>query len=212
MNKKLMKTIGCLALVGAIGVGATLAYLSDSTSTLKNTFVIGNGIDITLTEQDVNDPTKRVEEGNTQEYPELVPGVEYVKDPTTTVMADSNDCYVFMYVEGADEFAKTDVDGNGVADLAIDNWGTSSWIKIDDTGVHPGEIGDGWYVYHKVVEQSETNTNLNPLFTNVVVGQYDKVTNKNVPDISVKSVAVQADGIQTVEEAFKALAGIPEAL
>lgn len=199
MNKKLMKTIGCLALVGAIGVGATLAYLSDSTSTLKNTFVIGNGIDITLTEQDVNDPTKRVEEGNTQEYPELVPGVEYVKDPTTTVMANSNDCYVFMYVEGADEFVKYDVDGDKKGDFIIQEWGNRDWVKVSSK---EGEELDGWYCHVAIVPEKTQDQDLTPLFNKVAVGQYSKVVNKDIPAIVIKSVAVQADGL-TREQAFE---------
>ena len=47
-KKKLGVTLGSLALVGAIGFGATLAYLSDQTQTLNNTFVIGDKIDIEL--------------------------------------------------------------------------------------------------------------------------------------------------------------------
>lgn len=199
MNKKLMKTIGCLALVGAIGVGATLAYLSDSTSTLKNTFVIGNGIDITLTEQDVNDPTKRVEEGNTQEYPELVPGVEYVKDPTTTVKANSNDCYVFMYVEGADEFVKYDVDGDKKGDFIIQEWGNRDWVKVSSK---EGEELDGWYCHVAIVPEKTQDQDLTPLFNKVAVEQYSKVVNKDIPAIVIKSVAVQADGL-TREQAFE---------
>lgn len=199
MNKKLMKTIGCLALVGAIGVGATLAYLSDSTSTLKNTFVIGNGIDITLTEQNVNDPTKRVEEGNTQEYPELVPGVEYVKDPTTTVKANSNDCYVFMYVEGADEFVKYDVDGDKIGDFIIQEWGNRDWVKVSSK---EGEELDGWYCHVAIVPEKTQDQDLTPLFNKVAVEQYSKVVNKDIPAIVIKSVAVQADGL-TREQAFE---------
>lgn len=199
MNKKLMKTIGCLALVGAIGVGATLAYLSDSTSTLKNTFVIGNGIDITLTEQNVNDPTKRVEEGNTQEYPELVPGVEYVKDPTTTVKANSNDCYVFMYVEGADEFVKYDVDGDKKGDFIIQEWGNRDWVKVSSK---EGEELDGWYCHVAIVPEKTQDQDLTPLFNKVAVEQYSKVVNKDIPAIVIKSVAVQADGL-TREQAFE---------
>ncbi len=49
-KKKLVTTFGSLALVGVIGVGASLAYLSDKTNTLTNTFTIGSNIDITLDE------------------------------------------------------------------------------------------------------------------------------------------------------------------
>ena len=41
-NKKLLTTLGAVALLGAIGVGSTLAYLTDTTGTVTNTFTVGN--------------------------------------------------------------------------------------------------------------------------------------------------------------------------
>ena len=53
-KKKLGVTLGSLALVGAIGFGATLAYLSDTAGTLTNTFVVGDNISIELDEAKYN--------------------------------------------------------------------------------------------------------------------------------------------------------------
>lgn len=73
-KKKLGVTLGSLALVGAIGFGATLAYLSDQTQTLNNTFVIGDKIDIELDEKDITSTTgERTQEGN--DYLNVLPGV-----------------------------------------------------------------------------------------------------------------------------------------
>lgn len=61
---KLLTTLGAVALIGAIGVGSTFAYLSATTQTVTNTFTVGNvsfdGLNGGLTESLV----KRGENGN----------------------------------------------------------------------------------------------------------------------------------------------------
>ncbi len=41
-NKKLLTTLGAVTLIGAIGFGSTLAYLTATTNEVKNTFTMGN--------------------------------------------------------------------------------------------------------------------------------------------------------------------------
>lgn len=206
MNKKKLGTaLVSLALVGTIGVGATLAYLSDNTSTITNTFVIGNGIDITLTEQKyengqiVNGQRWDADTtAQTNSYPEIVANSEFTKDPTTTVKKGSNDCWVFMHVTGVDQFELVDINKDGTTDLTIDNW-SDEWTKISE------ESGkDGWYVYNNKVTEDMTKDQdlpLAALFGKVKVGNYDKVVTKEVPQIVIQSYAIQADGL-TKEQAY----------
>lgn len=146
MRKKNLLTMAlALVLVGAVGVGATLAYLSDSTTELKNTFTVGSGIDITQDEEDIDydydedddgkvdekydeDGDGKVDEGKEgrteigNDYTDILPGDVLVKDPTVTVKANSTDCYVFMQLTNADELAAIkvkDADGNDVAAFAF---------------------------------------------------------------------------------------------
>ena len=42
-NKKALKLIGALALVATVGVGATLAYLTDKSNIVTNSFTVGTG-------------------------------------------------------------------------------------------------------------------------------------------------------------------------
>ena len=51
---KLLTMLGAVALIGAIGVGSTLAYLSSTTDEVVNTFTVGE-VKITLDETDIND-------------------------------------------------------------------------------------------------------------------------------------------------------------
>jgi len=91
----------------AIAVG-TLAYLKDTTESIKNVFVVGANIDITLTESKgfeiINDNGTPEDDGddfaepNTKGF-KVVPGAELAKDPTITVLGGSEACYVFVKVE-----------------------------------------------------------------------------------------------------------------
>lgn len=85
MKKKIVALCLCIALaVVAIG-GATLAYFTDTTPAVKNTFTVGN-VDIDLTETTGSSYT-------------VIPGVNITKDPKVTVKADSATSYVFVKVE-----------------------------------------------------------------------------------------------------------------
>ena len=53
-KKSLLTMLLALTLVAVVGVGATLAYLSDSTGAMTNTFTVGSGIDITQDEEDID--------------------------------------------------------------------------------------------------------------------------------------------------------------
>ena len=88
MNKKLIvATAACAALlIGSIST--SLAWLLDTTNTVENKFH-SSTIDVELTET-----------SNDDDYLyDMVPGWTYDKNPTVTVSADSEPCYVFLKVE-----------------------------------------------------------------------------------------------------------------
>lgn len=88
MKKKtiLMAAIAVM-LVAVLVVGGTLAYFTDKTDPVKNTFTVGN-VAIDLTE-----PSWNADESHT-----LYPGASYAKDPTITVKEGSQDAYVFLEI------------------------------------------------------------------------------------------------------------------
>jgi len=112
IRKKPLAMLACaLMILSGVAAGA-IAYLSDHGS-VTNTFTVGR-VSIVMDETQVdesgspvpdpaydpedsehNRPYLRTEKGN--EYP-LVPGSEYVKDPTMTVIAGSERAYVRMVV------------------------------------------------------------------------------------------------------------------
>ena len=85
MKKKITAICLCIALVAIAVVGASLAYFTDKTTAVQNTFTMG-GVKIDLTEP----------KWNPQESHKLMPGVSFAKDPTITVKDGSEDSYVFL--------------------------------------------------------------------------------------------------------------------
>lgn len=82
--KKTLITILCTVLVCSCVMGVTLAFLMDKTTTITNTFTVGN-VDIDLAEGDNLDL-------------KIVPGKQIKKDPIVTVKANSEKCYLFVEV------------------------------------------------------------------------------------------------------------------
>ena len=93
----------CAVLLVAASVLGTMAYLTDSKD-VKNTFTVGN-VSIKLDEAKVDDMGNLVKNQDgtladrvTQNAYKLLPGHEYVKDPTVTVLTPSVESYVRMKV------------------------------------------------------------------------------------------------------------------
>ena len=99
MNKKrtLALVLAMLLAFGA-GVGGTLAWLKDSTETVKNTFTTGK-VDIDLYEHkwDDENKTSTSEKVKANEYT-ILPGSTIEKDPTVEVKTGSEDAYVAAVV------------------------------------------------------------------------------------------------------------------
>ena len=69
MTKKRIATLAtCLALVGAVAVGGTLALLTSQTEDLKNTFAVGDGYDVTPGKPDFILQEDIVKQGTNGDY------------------------------------------------------------------------------------------------------------------------------------------------
>ena len=87
---KLVLLILAMCLLVGVAIGGTMAWLIAQTDPVVNTFVVGN-IEIELDESD---------DLNLK----MVPGADIKKDPTVSVLADSEDCYVFVKIEKSANF------------------------------------------------------------------------------------------------------------
>ena len=178
---KIMALVGCALLLVVGSVAGTLAYLTAETDTVKNTFTAGK-VSITLDEAKVDlygvkaDPETRVLEN---EY-KLIPGHEYVKDPTIHVEAGSEDCYIFFEL------------ANGLGEYATLNI-SENWVNISGTNV---------YYYDSVAEAGNSYV----AFSKFVLAGNADVKDLVAADatITVKGYAVQAEGFDTAAEAWDA--------
>ena len=93
LNVKALALVLTLSLLVCGAIGGTLAWLMDKTDAVTNTFEYGD-INIELTETGAEDGEKSYT---------VVPGAEYGKDPTITVEAGSEKCWLFVKVQETDE-------------------------------------------------------------------------------------------------------------
>lgn len=174
MKKKILVPVVATLMLLSCMVGGTLAYLVDTTEAVENTFTVGN-VDIAL------DESKELDL-------KMVPGIELTKDPTVTVEADSEACWLFVKVEESDNLDK-------FISYTVD----SAWAALD--GV------DG--VYYREVEASDADQKFTVLKDNTVTvlgtvtkENLDELTDETLPTLTFTAYAVQKDGFDTAEDAW----------
>lgn len=191
MKKMLMAALAVVLIV-VISVSATFAYLT-SQDTVVNTFTVGNVV-ITLdeakvTELGVQDGTTRVD---ANEY-KLLPGHEYLKDPTVHVAAGSEDCWIFVKVENG----IADIEAAGDTTIAK-QLETNGWTLVgDETNV---------YAYKKIVKAEENVLVFGKFIIDGTVDNTAIAAYENAK-VTVTAYAVQADGFDTAAEAWTAAKG-----
>lgn len=125
MKKSFSTKAVALVLAGGLlagaTVGGTLAWLTDTTDEVKNTFVVGD-IDIDLDESEFKDGTLVTTSRKTSNANyKILPGNNQPKDPVVTVKAGSEACWLFVEVTEKYNYAK---DSNGYIKPAkkVINW------------------------------------------------------------------------------------------
>ena len=170
MKKKTLALVLALTLLVAGVVGGTLAWLTDRTAEVKNTFTVGD-INIGLTE-------------TTTDY-KMVPGNTIAKDPTVTVKANSEACWLFVQVtesENLDTFIT----------YAIAN----GWTKLKSG------------VYYREVSASDADQPFSVLAGNAVTVNNtvtkEMLTAKDFtnPTLTFKAYAIQKDHFTTPADAW----------
>lgn len=160
MKKRNVMTMALsLALVGVIGVGGTLAYLSDTTDKVENTFTLGDGIALELKEHVWNGGANYDKEkgewktdnaGHTQwddgavwgqanRYEDVVPNMVLPKDPTVKLTsAPAAGAEVYVLVDGVDAtYMSVDVGAN---------WKQVAGLDANEDGKYDDQNGIYQYV------------------------------------------------------------------
>ena len=209
--KKLTKTlllVLCAILLVAGSVLGTVAFLTDS-KTVTNTFTVGN-VQIKLDEANLNKETGATESGRTEKGNEnvlLIPGRTIGKDPTVTVLQNSEKCYVRMKVQVANlndlKAALTDAKYYGadgvflLQNLCVDANGNNTWDADCWKFAGFDSATDTYEFRYKeaVAKNTEGNTPLDALFTAVTVPGAD-ITSDNIAKLAGVRIIVTAEAIQ----------------
>ena len=162
MKKKLM-TVLALVLVIAMSVAGTIAFLTDTTGPIANTFTVGK-VDITLTETFNTDTDDDGE--NDAWQAQLIPGTTYTKDPVVTVTDDSEDCWLFVKFEEKNDAATY---LNYTSNLTLE----SGWTQGDGTNI-PANV---WY---RAVNKADSTKSFHLLDGDTVTINSTAVTNENM--------------------------------
>lgn len=172
-TKTMMIVLAVMLVVGC-SIGGTIAWLTDTTKTVTNTFTPSD-IAITLTE------TKGVVDGKWEK--EMVPGVSYDKDPVVAVDENKTDidCYLFVKFE-ENEAAQTYLEYTST--LNTDN----GWKLVpDQTNV--------WY---RVVETTDDTKSWHLLADDEVTVSSTAVTKDTMATAAAAKLTYTAYAIQYV--------------
>ena len=186
--KKTLLTILCTVLVCSCVMGVTLAYLMDSTAPIVNTFTIGN-VDIDLTETGATN--------NAKEF-KMVPGSTLDKDPTVTVATGSEDCWVFIKIDKANNF-----------DTYMTYSMADGWTQLKDAdnndiaGVYYRSVGSADATRTFYVLSGGTDSKGSVTVKNTVTKEMaDNLTTATYPTLTFTAYAVQSENVATAAAAW----------
>lgn len=185
-SKTLVLALVLMMVVGAT-IGGTIAWLTDTSDTVVNTFT-DSDIEITLAESDTDLNTA----GEQHDY-KMVPGYTITKDPKVTVETGSEKCYLFVKLEKANNF-----DSFLTYEIA------DGWTPLTDAN-NDGIADDG--VYYRIVDTAEMGTAYSVLKDDQVMVQgtvtkemMDALTEQTYPKLTVTAYASQFN--KTATESF----------
>lgn len=216
MQKKNVLTMALsVSLVGVIAVGGTLAYLSDQTTEVTNTFTFDDSISIDLKEHDQTlwndtgwtgtteqwDDKYEVEGGgqkpiwvNANTYDNVVPGQTIHKDPTVKMISvPESGANLYVSVSGLNSDLTSDMDiWTGVDQ----NGGWKKIADMDGSAAPFDDSANGVYVY--VDQNGEpveiTSAQAITVFNTVTVNSELAVLPEEDTDVIIKAYSVQATG------------------
>ena len=206
-TKKALLFTFCAVLLVVASVLGTMAYITSS-ETVTNTFTVGK-VNIDLDEAkvdkygDVVSPEERVK-ANTYH---LLPGHEYVKDPTVTVKAGSEESYVRMIVTINEQ---KDLDAifapNGLPLSDFFGGVSAEWTLYGETE-NADDTRSYEFRYKETVAAPDGDVVLDDLFETIKVpGDITKEQLATISElkIEVEAHAIQADGFADADEAWAA--------
>ena len=222
-NRKALLLVLCAVMMITASIFGTLAYLTD-TKTATNTFTVGSvGIELDDADVDQNGNEIPNAERVTENQYHLLPGITYVKDPTVTVKANSEESYIRMIltINKQDELDAifAEINRGEGPDITINDVLTGNnatkWHLVGETETANNERVYE-FRYHETVEGGTEDKALEPLFTAIempgaitkeqLAELYEDGANDNLK-ITVVAHAIQAAGFDNADAAWAAFNG-----
>lgn len=213
MKKRTIALLMAAVMLFGITVGGTIAWLSDTSTVVSNTFTVGD-INIVLNETDIDNDdmtsdnvmVNGVARDQANKY-KLVPGNTYIKDPKVTVKAGSEECYIFIRV---DELNNT-YEGLGGKIIQYE-------INTDDWTAVTGATGVYYYNKNTIDALNATSDvfvdstvlattsgkeiTINSGLTKTMLEAIDKLAEDKEPQIKFTAYAVQAANMTDANDAW----------
>ena len=186
-NKKLVIAVVALSVAMCCMIGGTLAWLLDESNEVTNTFTVGK-IEITLWENNLQaDGTLGTEEVTENETYKVVPGASQPKNPTVTVKANSENCYVYMKVTN-NMVLKIDGQTVEVATYTVNTGWELIGVATDAT------TGVKTYLYRFNTIQkldAENDQDVTALFDEITYAD-EEILLENIGDLYNKTIVIKA--------------------
>lgn len=176
MKKKTLAVLSVILCL-CVAAGATIAWLTDKTDPLKNTFTVGD-INIVLDESDDLDL-------------KMIPGKDLTKDPEVTVRADSEACWLFIKAEESSGF-----------DTFLEYTIADGWTALaGNPGVYYREVAASAtdQVFSAIKDDTVT------VKEGVTKAQLEALTPETYPTLTFTAYAVQKEEIASAADAWDKL-------
>ena len=172
MKKKTLALLAALVLVIGCIIGGTLAWLTAKSDVVTNTFTTSD-INIKLEE------TKGTAVTGGKEF-KMIPGYELEKDPKAWVVAGSEDCYLFVKLDWANNTYTSGETAKSYLDWAI----ADGWALV------PGETN----VYYRTVTSEQMSsdngaTNAYPVLAGNKVTVNGEITKEQMNALDAEGAA-----------------------
>ncbi len=232
MNKKVksLLLVLCAIVFFAAGIFATLAYLQDTTKEAINTISVGD-VHITMDEARVDEYGEQMYKANADGTPTeekadripnatdglvgnaytLIPGEEYIKDPTIHIAAGKEPAYIFVKVLNPISSVEvdaeyTDLEGNEAEGTIAEQMAAFGWVLVnEETGLYVyGVKGDDDKITPTEVDTKDNSTKDLPVFQAFKVNEEldnevvepDDGTKIALDDYQSKTIQIRAYAIQ----------------
>lgn len=210
LSGKLVVAMLAVTLLVGCAIGGTVAWLTDKTDPVTNTFTYGDiNIDLWETKDGMHTESRLNEKGyvvNARSDLKIIPGVDLPKDPTVTVRAGSEACWLFVKVEEANWPTFKETDGT-TKKKKVSYAIATGWTAL------PGQ--DGVYYREVSTATTDSDSSFNILagdttYLNGVVKVSENLTKTEVnsitagtqPKLTFTAYAVQKDGFDTAAAAW----------